>query len=220
MVILRMCSGKGLITISRSSSRSSTTNASFSLRTRTTSNNKPSCFLLRKVLRVWRGGIRSMSSSATTGTNSLRMITACRSATFKNSPCGTRSSSAIYWAEKPNGMPPTSTSNTRIIANDSGRRKAKVVPAPGRLSTFTTPCRSSTIQRLTTSIPTPRPEISVIIGLVLKPGKKIRSTTSCSLSASAFSSVMKPLRTALSRTASIGMPLPSSAISITTQPPS
>ena len=207
--------------MSRSSSNSSTRTAIFSLRTRNTTSSRPAARArLVSACAARCAGIFSRSASPTTCTNSLRRITALRSATFSKSSRGKRSNSATYCAVNPKDKPFTSTSSTRITAKDKGRRKEKRVPAPGRVSTFTTPCRSSITHCLTTSMPTPRPDRSVMMLLVEKPGRKMRSTTSCSVSAAACSALRKPFFTAFSRTAGSEMPAPSSATSITTQPPS
>ena len=69
-------------------------------------------------------------------------------------------------------------------------------------------------------MPTPRPETSVTMAVVLKPGRKISSTASASDREAACSALIIPLRTALSRIAGSGMPPPSSLTSTTTPPES
>ncbi|MNP43617.1 hypothetical protein D3C76_1374460 [compost metagenome] len=60
-----------------------------------------------------------------------------------------------------------------MIARVSGRRMRTTVPLPGWLSRSTVP-RSKVMLRLTTSMPTPRPERLVTTWAVEKPGSKIR----------------------------------------------
>ena len=56
-----------------------------------------------------------------------------------------------------------------MIARVSGSRMVNVVPWPRTLRTSTAPLRFS-IRLLTMSMPTPRPEISVMVSAVLRPG--------------------------------------------------
>ena len=69
---------------------------------------------------------------------------------------------------------------------------------------------------LTTSMPTPRPDTSVICAAVEKPGAKISCHTSPSLS---VSGAAMPRSRALSRIRSRSRPAPSSITSTTTLPP-
>ena len=91
-------------------------------------------------------------------------------------------------------------------------------PWPGLEVTETTPpnCRTSLI---TTFMPTPRPEIWVILLVVVKPALKIYCITSRSDKVSSFTSI-KPCAIAFSRTAATLMPRPSSLKLITTSLPS
>ncbi|CSB21175.1 Uncharacterised protein [Vibrio cholerae] len=64
----------------------------------------------------------------------------------------------------------------------------------------------------TTSIPTPRPEISVIFSLLEKPGIKMRLKHSLLVSRFAASSSIIPRLTAIPRSLSGSIPAPSSTI--------
>ena len=72
------------------------------------------------------------------------------------------------------------------------------------------------MERLTTSMPTPRPEMSDTEEAVEKPGMKIRLSTSSSLRLESTS--IRPLSMAIWRTRGRSMPLPSSETSITIRP--
>ncbi len=91
------------------------------------------------------------------------------------------------------------------------------VPLPGVLSTVTVPRRARTASR-TTSSPTPRPESSLTVSRVEKPGSKIRLTTRGSSAAVPGEIIPSaiPLRTILSRSS----PRPSSSTRIATRSPS
>ena len=67
-----------------------------------------------------------------------------------------------------------------MIASVSGRRTLTLMPKPSDDSISTDP-PSAVMLRLTTSIPTPRPETSVTTSAVEKPGAKIRFQTSASV---------------------------------------
>ena len=64
-----------------------------------------------------------------------------------------------------------------MIASVSGSDRSIRVPRPGSLCTRMEP-RSESTSRLTTSMPTPRPETSVTFVAVEKPGRKISSKIS------------------------------------------
>ena len=66
------------------------------------------------------------------------------------------------------------TSKQRMIARVKGSRILKSVPWPGLDFTSTVQKRSA-IRLLTISMPTPRPEMSVIFSAVLKPGCQMYS---------------------------------------------
>ena len=106
-----------------------------------------------------------------------------------------------------------------MMASVSGIFILTVVPRPGRLSMSTVPPIFSMLVR-TTSMPTPRPEKCVTWSAVEKPGRKMRLTSSRSLSRSACSGVISLAWMALSRTRCGSMPSPSSVISMMTLPPS
>ena len=84
----------------------------------------------------------------------------------------------------------------------------RVVPCPSRLATSTMP-RSAVTLRRTTSIPTPRPDSSVTLSAVEKPGRKISSWISRSLSDCA--SPTRPRSSARARIRARSRPAPSSA---------
>ena len=90
-----------------------------------------------------------------------------------------------------------------------------VVPWPKIERTSTVPLRFS-IRLLTMSMPTPRPEISVIVSAVLMPGCQINAISSRSVSSRASALLTSPLATILSRIFSQLMPRPSSLTVITT----
>jgi hypothetical protein len=94
----------------------------------------------------------------------------------------------------------------------------KVVPTPGMDFRSTVPPICSMLAR-TTSMPTPRPEILVILAAVEKPGIKIRLPISLSDFAAASASLASPCSTALARIRAISRPRPSSAISMMMWPP-
>ena len=95
--------------------------------------------------------------------------------------------------------PATDTSMPSMMAMVRGIFSVVVIPLPGSLVMTTVPPTSSTF-RLTTSMPTPRPEYSVTSVLVEKPGaiRKLR----ISLWEYSTSGRAMPLRMALLSTAS------------------
>ncbi len=103
-----------------------------------------------------------------------------------------------------------------MMASVSGSRMRMVEPLPRWLSTATVP-RSPSIDRLTTSIPTPRPETLETARAVEKPGRKIRANSS--LSESLASASTSPRSRALARMAAGSSPAPSSWISMQTLGP-
>ena len=100
-----------------------------------------------------------------------------------------------------------------MIANVIGRVIVKVVPLPNSVSMSVKPLRSETFV-LTISNPTPRPETSVTSLLVVKPGRKRRSSVSLLLSMASFST--RPFSTAFFRTISGSIPAPSSSMVMAT----
>ena len=75
---------------------------------------------------------------------------------------------------------------------------------------------SSRMRELTTSMPTPRPEMSVTSVLVENPGRKIRFRHSSVVRREAVSLSIRPFSRALERSRSGSMPAPSSRISMVT----
>jgi hypothetical protein len=94
-----------------------------------------------------------------------------------------------------------------------------MVPLPTADSSSTLPPAPSTCVR-TTSIPTPRPEISVTLAAVLKPGRNTRSSASRALMAEASAAVSTPFLMACRLSLSGSMPPPSSSMEMETIPPS
>jgi len=82
--------------------------------------------------------------------------------------------SSTFFIGTPYSSSPTSTNNTFTMAIVTGRRSATVLPSPGVESTLTDPSSCVTVS-WTTSIPTPRPLVSVTSSAVEKPGWKTRS---------------------------------------------
>ena len=95
----------------------------------------------------------------------------------------------------------------------------KVEPSPSTDLTDTSP-PSASILLLTTSRPTPRPEISVICLAIENDGINRKSIISFCERFSASSGVTRPRSTALSRTLSVLIPPPSSPTSMITLLPS
>ena len=102
-----------------------------------------------------------------------------------------------------------------MIARVSGIRTRTVVPVPGTLPISTAPPIASMFVR-TTSMPTPRPDTSVTVAAVENPGSKMYWRTRSSGRSAACSALTSPLATAFFRTASTGIPPPSSRISTIT----
>ena len=105
------------------------------------------------------------------------------------------------------------------MANVSGSRTINLEPSPRTVFTSTSPPRDSTLD-LTTSRPTPRPEISVIFLAMEKLGINRRSIISFCVMLSALSWLITPRLIAFCLTASVSIPLPSSPTSIMTLFPS
>ena len=100
-----------------------------------------------------------------------------------------------------------------IIASVIGRVIMKRLPLPFFVSISTIP-ETAEMLFFTTSIPTPRPEISLTVSFVEKPGRKIKSIASRSVTV--LISLTNPFCRALILTFSTLMPPPSSSISMTT----
>ena len=116
-----------------------------------------------------------------------------------------------------NCCPLTRTIIALWIAKLVGNFMVNAVPWPGVDSTSRVPLRRDTLSR-TTSRPTPRPLSSLSTSAVEKPGRKIKSMTSLSLST--WSAWIKPRAIASLRTRSGSIPTPSSRTVITTWFPS
>ena len=103
-----------------------------------------------------------------------------------------------------------------VTASVSGRRIWKVVPLPSTEVISMRP-RIDSMLRRTTSMPTPRPEMSVSCSAVLKPGAKMRALISESVSD--CDGETRPFSIALARMRSRLRPRPSSFSSTITLPP-
>ena len=97
----------------------------------------------------------------------------------------------------------------RVTVTAGGRSISKVVPAPRRERIDSRPPSFCTRVR-TTSMPTPRPEMSVVRTAVERPGMVISINASSSLRRSAASRVMKRFSSATRRSACGSIPRPSS----------
>ena len=98
-----------------------------------------------------------------------------------------------------------------MIASVKGTLISTLVPCPNLEKTLTEPL-SDVIRFFTTSIPTPRPEISDIFCLVEKPGAKIKLYASVSDIALAVTSSIILFVRAKAFKSSGSIPLPSSSI--------
>ena len=116
-----------------------------------------------------------------------------------------------------NRSAPTPTSRPSSTASVSGSVIRNVVPLPGSVRISIRP-RSASMLRRTTSMPTPRPEISVTLSAVEKPGSKISTLISSAdgVRAGRDQAALDRLRHDLARCRG---PAPSSAISMTMCPP-
>ena len=94
-----------------------------------------------------------------------------------------------------------------------------VVPAPGVEVTVIVPPSFSTFSR-TIARPSPRPDKSVMIGLVDSPEWKMSPVTSASAKRAASPAAMSPRRTAAFPTLRASIPAPSSATVSSTRFPS
>ena len=120
--------------------------------------------------------------------------------------CSSRRTDAVGSA---NSSSPVSTSTTRRSASDNGRSRTTVVPCSGSDWIRTDP-PSRTTTFFTTSIPTPRPETSVVDARVLKPGWKTRSSSSAAVHRSRSAAGASARRIAAARSSSGSIPRPSS----------
>ena len=112
---------------------------------------------------------------------------------------------------------PMVTSSAGMIASVSGIMNVNVEPSPSTVLTLTLPPMRSMLVR-TTSMPTPRPDTSVTLAAVEKPGAKIRSRISRSVIRARTSSGWMFFSIALARILLTSMPRPSSLIWMTTWP--
>ena len=111
---------------------------------------------------------------------------------------------------------PTRTVIPSMMAKVNGSLSVKTVPLPSAVLMLTAP-PSPSILRLTTSIPTPRPETSVTFSAVENPGLKIKGQI---WSSDSFScSAIKPCLIALARILSRFNPRPSSSTVTQMLPP-
>ncbi len=104
------------------------------------------------------------------------------------------------------------------MASVRGSRSSTVVPTPTWVSSSTWPPSFSVLER-TTSMPTPRPEMSETVSAVEKPGANTRLTISRSVISLAWASLTIPLAMALASTFFGSMPRPSSVMAMITWPP-
>ena len=204
--------GSGFTTISSLPMISSTIRPSFSSPslTMTISASVPS------VAASW-GRRRTAASSSTGMICSLRRMAHLLTISMI-SVRRIESISTMEVAGRAQTLPPAETRNSGKTARFSGRRSRKVVPVPSLLSMMMVPLSSSTMLFLTTSMPTPRPDRSVMIGLVLKPGIKIRLVISPLDMPARTSASNNLLARAFSRILSTDNPLPSSLSEMVTQP--
>src|SRR3954466_671910 len=105
-----------------------------------------------------------------------------------------------------------------MIASVSGRGICAIVPRPSSDVRVTSPPSSRIIVR-TASMPTPRPEMSLVTSAVEKPGRKSSSAAPLPSSVRPASAVIRPRSTARLPTLTGSMPRPSSRTSMTTLPP-
>lgn len=111
---------------------------------------------------------------------------------------------------------PTRSAMPSRIASVSGNVRRNRVPRPRVVLMLTSPLRLLTA-RLTTSMPTPRPERSVTCSAVEKPGAKISSWISSGRSFASGETSPRSMARFKMRVSS--RPAPSSAISMITLPP-
>ncbi len=105
---------------------------------------------------------------------------------------------------------PRPTSSTRWIAAVIGTTSDVTVPSRGREESSTRPPSASMVA-LTASIPTPRPDTSLTLLRVERPGRNTSAATCSGGRSSARSPCSRPAATARARTVSRSMPPPSSS---------
>jgi len=108
-----------------------------------------------------------------------------------------------------NGRPSASTSSAAMMASVSGRRICATVPWPCSEVMTTSPPSSRIVVR-TASMPTPRPEMSLVTSAVEKPGWKSSSIAFAMSVVSTASAPIRPLSAAFWATLRGSMPRPSS----------
>ena len=112
---------------------------------------------------------------------------------------------------------PALTSSAWVTANENGSRMMKRVPWPGSVWISKAP-RIDRMASLTTSMPTPRPEIWVTEVAVENPGRSSKAISSSSVAGS--SGFSRPFSSPLVRIAAKLRPAPSSPSSKTSSAPS
>ena len=105
-----------------------------------------------------------------------------------------------------------------MMASVSGRRICDTVPSPSSEVIRTSPPSSRIVVR-TASMPTPRPEMSLVTSAVEKPAWKSSSMALAESIVSIASSAISPRSAALRATFAGSIPRPSSRTSMTTLPP-
>ena len=141
-----------------------------------------------------------------------------RPATERTAWSATRTVRSMRSSGIANGRPSASTISAAMIASVSGRRIWALVPWPSSEVIMTSP-PSPRIAARTASMPTPRPEMSLVNSAVEKPGEKSSSTARALSIESTASGAISPRSAALTATRAGSMPRPSSATVMTTLPP-
>ena len=123
------------------------------------------------------------ATASTIGSTPSRMTSIWLPATERTVWSARRTVRSIRSIGIANGRPSTSTSSAAMIASVSGRRIWAVVPWPSSDVSSTSPPSSRTVVR-TASMPTPRPEMSLVTSAVEKPGWKSSSAARAASTAS------------------------------------
>ncbi len=143
---------------------------------------------------VFRGWSRS-SASSTMPSTSPRRVTALRLFTSVSRSVSILVVSDTASRGMANIMPFTWIISASMMARVRGSVRVNLLPLPTSVEMFTFPFKFLMLLR-TTSMPTPRPEMSVTFSAEENPGAKIRSTASRSSRARASSGVIRPFLTA------------------------
>ena len=194
-----------LITTSSLPTTSSTATASGRTPERTTSTGSRASARPagRASTRSRRTSSTSSSSTTTRSRSPARAISSGRTwMTLRTACMGTAKVS-----------PPARTRRASETMTVRGSLMVIRVPAPSSLCTSISPLSRPTLAR-TTSMPTPRPDVVVTSGAVLKPGRKTRLSASRASRAWASAGDSKPSRAARSRRRAGSMPRPSSVTSM------